>query len=100
MYFNSINTNLQGVDQIGQLIKQFRKLTKGLSALRKETEETIPRFEEDKYDYPANHLKGKYLPWRNEMANLGVQQTSEQVETSKEKKQALGMKLNLMVKKK
>jgi hypothetical protein len=68
-----------------------------LSALKRETEETTTKMEEDKFEYPRNYLKGKFLPWRNSLQQLGPLENTISVDQKEEKKtQGLGMKFNLL----
>jgi hypothetical protein len=68
--------------------------------VKNETQETIPKFEDEKLEYPRNYHKGKFMPWRNSIQVLQTQQAPVQgVEVIKEKKQAGGTKLNLIKKK-
>ena len=71
-----------------------------MSALKKETEETVPKFEEEKADYPKNYLKGKFMPWRSHLQKLGDDDDKEVMEGQDQKmKKSMGQKFSILSRK-
>ena len=60
----------KGVDEIGELIGTFKKLVEGLPTPDNEKEADSKKMEKNTEVYPKNYLKGKSMPWREELRAL------------------------------
>jgi hypothetical protein len=77
------------------LIHEFKKSIRGISKSTSGVDETIPKFEEDKNEFPINYLNGKFMPWQNQLAELSNPHVEEfSMDTVKEKKAHTGMKFS------
>jgi len=63
-----------GSDEVGELVKYFRRLIKGLNALKRDKseqeEEDILNDHEEHIEYPRNFLKSSRMPWRDQLKQL------------------------------
>jgi hypothetical protein len=71
-----------GSDEVGELVKYFRRLISGLNALKKdvnieEHEAETPDTEEST-NYPRNFLKNSRMPWREQLKLLMPKATAQQ----------------------
>jgi len=63
-----------GSDEVGELVKYFRRLIKGLNALKRDKseqeEEDILNDHEEHIEYPKNFLKSSRMPWKDQLKQL------------------------------